>query len=264
MRTTSFGSALALLLVVLPPAAWAQAPTAPATSPAASAQTADEVIERSITALGGRAAHAKIKSRVTTGAITFSTPGGNFDGSLEVYNAAPNKVRTVIKADLSAVGVGQLLIDQRFDGQSGYVLDSLQGNRDITGNQLDNMRSGGFPHPFLNYKDLGTSAKMVGKEKVGDRDAYVILFDPTSGSTIRQYIDAETYLPTKVVMTVAVPEMGGDMEQTTEFTDYREVDGIKTPFRLNVSSTVQSFEVKVDKVEHNVSVETALFSKPGA
>ena len=73
------------------------------------------------------------------------------------------------------------------------MLDNLQGNRDITGNQLDNLRSGSFPHPFLNYKAMGTTAQLGGKEKVGERDAYLLIFEPTSGSVVRQYIDAETY-----------------------------------------------------------------------
>jgi hypothetical protein len=114
-------------------------------------------------------------------------------GSIEVLNAAPNRMRMLIKADLTALGAGPIKFDQRFDGSSGYVIDTLQGNREITGNQLDNLRTNSFPHPFLNYKELGTAAQLIGKEKVGDRDAFVVTFDPTSGSLIRQYVDAETY-----------------------------------------------------------------------
>ena len=58
-------------------------------------------------------------------------------------------------------------------------------------------------------------------------------FDPTSGSEVRQYIDAETYLPSKSVIRVDVPQLGGELEQTNEFSDYRDVDGIKLPFRLH-------------------------------
>jgi hypothetical protein len=228
----------------------------------ASAQTADEVIERCITALGGRAAHAKIKSRATTGTIVFETPAGNIPGSIEVLNAVPNKTRTMVKADLSAVGGGELIVDQRFDGSAGYVLDTLQGNRDITGNQLDNLRSGSFPHPFLTYKDKGTSVKLVGKEKIGDREAYVLLFDPASGSAVRQFIDAESYLPTRLTVTVNVPQLGQDIEQTNDFSDYRDVDGIKVAFHLRSTSSVQNFTVDVTKVEQNVAVDEALFSKP--
>jgi hypothetical protein len=230
---------------------------------AAWAQTADDVVERSLKALGGRPALAALKSRSTVGAIALSSPAGDITGTIEVLNAAPNKTRTVIKADLSALGMGQLTIDQRFDGSAGYVLDSLQGNREPTANELDRMRNAAsFPHPFMNYKDLGTSAQLKGKEKVGDREAYVIVFDPASGPTVTQYIDAETYLPVKSTMLVDVPQLGQEVEQTTEYLDYRDVDGVKVPFRLRSSSTVQSFSVTIEKVEHNGTVDEAVFKKP--
>jgi hypothetical protein len=104
--------------------------------------------------------------------------------------------------------------------------------------------------------------KLAGKEKVGDRDAYVLIFDPTSGSDVRQYIDAETYLPIKSVIRVDVPQLGGELEQTNEYLDYREVDGIKTPFRIKSTSSAQNFNVTVTKIEHNVTVDQSLFSKP--
>ena len=198
------------------------------------------------------------------GTIAFATPGGDFSGTIEILNAAPNKSRTLVKADLSSVGAGQLVLDQRFDGSSGYVLDSMQGNRDITGNQLDNLRNGSFPHPFLNYKDMGTTVKLIGKEKVGEREAYVLTFDPASGSEVRQYIDAETYLPLKVVVRMDVPQLGGELEQTNEFSDYRDVDGVKLSFRLRSLSSAQNFTITITKVEHNITVDPALFSKPAA
>ena len=236
-----------------------------ATARTASAQqTADEVIDKSLAALGGRAAIAKLQSRSASGTIVLSTPAGDINGTIEFLNARPNRTRTLIKADLSALGAGELVIDQRFDGSVAYVLDSLQGNREITGNQLENMKNSSFPHPFLNYKELGTSATLIGKEAVGGRDAYVIVFDPTSGSEIRNYIDAETFLPMKSVVKVEVPQIGQEVEQTTEFLDYKELDGIKIPYRLRSSSTVQNFTITLTKVEHNVKVDETLFVKPAA
>lgn len=223
-----------------------------------------EIIEKSLTALGGRTAHEKLKSRLATGTIVLSTPAGEIEGSIEILNAAPNKSRSLIKADLSALGAGPLVLDQRFDGHAGYVLDTLQGNREIMGNQLDNMRNGAFPHPFLNYKDRGTSVQLSGKEKIGEREAYLVIFDPASGSAVRQYIDAETYLPIKSIVKVDVPQLGRGIEQTTEFSDYREADGIKLPFRARSTSSVQNFTVTIAKVEHNVQVDEKLFAKPAA
>lgn len=61
---------------------------------------------------------------------------------------------------------------------------------------------------------------------------------------------------------VEVPQLGQEVEQTTEFLDYREVDGIKLPFRLVATSSVQNYTVTFTKVEHNVRIDETLFSKP--
>jgi hypothetical protein len=248
MRAVSRRLALALWFVAWAHVAWAQ--------------TADEVIDRSLAAVGGRAALGKLKSRLTTGTITLAMPVGDIEGSIELLNAAPNKSRSLIKADLSTLGAGQLVLDQRFDGNAGYTLDTLQGNRDITGNQLDNLRNGSFPNPLLNYKEMGTTAQLGGKAKVGERDAYLVIFEPASGSVVREYIDAESYLPVRVVVKMDVPQLGREIEQTTDLLDYREVDGVKLPFQLKATSPVQNYTIRVAKVEHNVRVDETLFSKP--
>jgi len=228
----------------------------------AAAQTADEIIEKSIAAQGGRAAFQKIKTRTLSGTITLGTPAGDIPGTIEIQNAAPNKTRTLIKADLTSLGAGPMQIDQRFDGATGYVLDSLQGDRPISGNQLDNMKNGAFPHPYLTYKASGASASLAGKEKMDGRDAFVVVFEPTSGSPIRSYIDAETYLPIATRVKTNLPQVG-DLEQTSHTSDYRDVDGVKLPFKIEVSSALQSFTIVVNKVEHNTTIDDKLFVKPG-
>ena len=49
-------------------------------TPSAFAQTADDVIEIYLAAIGGRAALGKLTSRTTTGTIMLSTPGGDVSG----------------------------------------------------------------------------------------------------------------------------------------------------------------------------------------
>lgn len=229
----------------------------------ARAQTADDIVEKYLTAIGGRAALAKLTSRSMSGTITLSTPAGDISGPVEILSQQPNKSRTLITMDLSSFGAGQMVFDQRFDGTSGYVLDSLQGNRDITGNQLENMKNGSFPNPFLNYKERGATVELAGKEKVGEREAYVLVFKPRSGSVVRQYLDADSYIPVRVVMTVEAPQVG-ELEQTTELLDYRDVDGVKIPFLVKATSSVQRSTIVITRVEHNVRIDDALFSKPGA
>ena len=228
---------------------------------AASAQTAEEVIEKSITAMGGRAALEKIKTRVTTGTLTIGTPAGDIAGTVEMYGAAPNKQRTVIKADLSQFGAGQLVIDQRFDGTTGYAMDTMQGNREITGSQLDNMKAQGFPHPFLSYKANGASVKLGPNEQVLGKDMFVLTFEPASGTPIKQYIDAATFLPARTIITAEVPQMG-KIEQMVDPSDYREQDGVKVAHKMTLTNAMQSITMTFTKVENNVAIDEKMFVKP--
>ena len=227
----------------------------------ASAQTADEVIEKHLAAIGGRDALAKVKSRSMTGTIAVSTPVGELSGPVEITNLAPNKVRTLIKLDLTAVGAGEMTVDQRFDGTTGFVADSMQGNRDITGDQLEGMRNATFPTPFLDYKERGVTVELGAKEKVGDREAFLLTVKPKTGAPARQFIDAETYLPLRVMTKIEVPQFGA-VEQTIDFSDFREVDGVKVPFTIKSSSAAQSFTITLTKVEHNGKIDETVFSKP--
>jgi hypothetical protein len=230
-------------------------------APVGSAQTADEIVEKTLTALGGREALGKLTSRLTSGTITVSTPGGDVSGKIEVWNQSPNKSRTLINLDLSSLGAGSVTVDQRFDGTSGIAIDSMRGSSDISGSQLENMRNNAFPSPLLTYKDRGAKVEFSGRQKVGDRDVVVLVFTPKTGPVTRQFIDAESYLPVRATVTLDAPEVG-KIEQTTDFSDFREVDGVKVPFAIKGSSAVQNISVTVTKVEHNVTIDPALFTKP--
>src|SRR5215475_4772660 len=235
-----------------------------ASMPIAFAQTADDIVEKHLAALGGRAAMEKLKSRSMKGTITVSTPVGDLTGAIEILNQQPNKQRTFTQLDLSAVGLGKMIQDQRFDGTSGYVIDTMQGNRDITGDQLEAMKNAQFPSPLLNYKEMGATVELAGKEKVGDRDAYVLIGKPKTGPAVRYYIDAETYLPVKTVVKVMVPQLGTELEQTSETSDFKDVDAVKVPFRITTTTSIQTVVVTVNQVEHNKQIDRSLFSKPDA
>src|SRR5688572_26337319 len=208
------------------------------TSPAL-AQTVDDIIEKHLAASGGRAALSKLTSRTATGTITLTSPVGELNGTIDVFVKAPNKSRTLIKLDLSAVGGGQVVSDQRFDGATGYVIDTFNGNREITGSQLDALRNASFPSPLLNYRDHGTAAALAGTEKVGDKDARVIQLSPKTGPPLRMFIDAESFLIVRTVMSIHVPQLGGDVDQVQEFSDFHDVDGVKVPFSVRSSTSVQ-------------------------
>ena len=120
---------------------------------------------KDLAALGGRTALSNLRSRSMKGTITGSTPVGDLTGPVEILNEVPNKSRTFVQLDLSGLGLGKFVQDQRFDGTSGYVIDTMQGNRDIAGEQLDAMKNAQFPSPLLNYKGMGTTVELAGKER---------------------------------------------------------------------------------------------------
>ena len=124
------------------------------------------------------------------------------------------------------------------------------------------MRNAGFPTAFLKYKENGTKLELLAKEKVGDRDTFVLQVTPKAGSPSKQYFDVETYMLLKTLTTVNVPQLGRDVEQVGEFGDYRAVDGVKLAHTVKSSNPVQSFTITLTTVEHNKEIDEATFVKP--
>lgn len=226
------------------------------------AQTADEIIEKHLAATGGRAALSKLTSRTAKGSIIIGTPVGDLAGVLEVYAKVPNKSRQFVKLDLSKLGAGEVISDQRFDGAVGYQIDSFNGNREITGGQLDAMKNGSFPTPLLSYKENGVSVSLGERGKVSDKDAFVLLFTPKTGPAMRAFIDVETFMLVRTMMSVNVPQVGGDLEQVVEFSDYRDVDGVKVAFAITSTNSLQTIKASLTEVTHNTDIDDASFVRP--
>jgi outer membrane lipoprotein-sorting protein len=227
------------------------------------AQNVDEIIEKHLAALGGRAALEKLTTRKSTGTVTLSTPAGELTGPAELYLKAPNKSRAYVKLDLTAMGMADpMIIEQRFDGTKGVMMNSMQGDTETSGKQLENLRNNIFPSPLLGYKAAGIRIDMQPKETVNGRSAIVLLLTPKTGSPSRLFLDAETYLPLRSIITVESPETG-EFEQVSDLSDYRTVDGIKIPFKIVNTSAVQNLTIKLDKVEHNVAIDDAMFAVKG-
>jgi outer membrane lipoprotein-sorting protein len=228
----------------------------------ASAQTADAVVEKHLAAVGGRDALTKLTSRKSTGTVTLSTPGGEFSGPFELLMKPPNKTRLQMTIDLTtAAGAGTMTIEQRFDGTAAYATNSMQGETQISAKQVDNLRNAVFPTPLLGYKDRGAKLEQLANEKLQGKDAIVLLLTPATGSPVRMFLDPDTYLMLRTVTTVNSQQLGGDVEQTTDLSDYRTVDGLKLPFRIVTSNPAQTLTIALTKVEHNVAIDDATFVK---
>jgi hypothetical protein len=205
----------------------------------ATAQTADEIVEKHLAALGGREALSRIQSRVSTGKVVVTTPFGDIPGTVEAFAKAPDKSRTLVKVDASALGAGQITNDQRFNGTAAYVIDTFNGNRDITGAQLEALKNTAFPTAWLDYKTRGLAIALAGKEMLGDRSVFLLEVTPKTGPQARAWVDAETYMVVKTAVKVDAPPLG-EIEQIMEFSDFRTIDGVKVPFGVKSINPVQT------------------------
>jgi len=231
-------------------------------APRAVAQTADEVIEKHLAAMGGRAALSKLTTLVASGTVVVSAQGADVPGSIEVTRRTPNKVRTLMKLDLSAFGSGEMIVDQRCDGKAAFASNSMQGNREITGEQLQLMLNASYPSALLTYKEAGATAEMQGKDQIGGRAMFVLVYTPKAGPASKMFIDAETYLLARTITRLNVAEAGGAIEQTSDVSDYRDVSGVRLPSSITSSSPAQVVAVTLTKLEINVPVDDAVFSRP--
>jgi outer membrane lipoprotein-sorting protein len=235
----------------------------PALTGVASGQalTADQIIEKHLTALGGREALGKITSRRATGTVSVSTPMGALGGPVEMMAKAPNKMRADIRIDLAAVGgPGEMVISEFFDGTSGWSLNSLQGDNPMAGDQLAGAKNNFFPSPLLKYKELGMTTTLEATQQVNGKPAHVILFTPKAGPAERMFFDAESFLIVRTTSSMTLPQVGLT-ETVSEPSDYRAVDGVKVAFKLAQSAGGQEITMTFTKIENNVALDDAKFVK---
>lgn len=238
------------------------APALSARSTQAAPATADAVVAKHLEAQGGRAALSKLTSRHATGTIVLTIPGAELSGPVELFLKAPNKSRAVMTLDLSAVGgSGTLEVQQIFDGTAGWAINPMQGDQPITGTQLENMKDNMFPTPFLTPLPGTTKLTLLPNETVDGKSWIVLQITRASGNNTKVYFDPATYLIGRSASMIDNPETGAKMALVSTSTDYRTVDGVKVPFKIVNSSDIQTITIVLNKVEHNVAMDDAMFSK---
>ena len=103
---------------------------------------------------------------------------------------------------------------------------------------------------------------VTGKEKIGEREAYVIEMKSADASrTEKLFFDTETGLLVRWDMVRKVPNRGHVFVKV-HLDDYREVDGLKVPFKIRFAFESFDFTMKLDELKHNVSIDDAMFRKP--
>jgi zinc protease len=232
-----------------------QAPARPAAAMAASATpTVDQILDHYLQASGGRDAWMKVTTRISKG--TIDIPGMNVSGTIEIHEKAPNHV-------IAVVSIGGAAFKQGFDGKVGWSDDPQNGLREQGSEETaETRRDSDFYRP-LDMRDLYKKLVVVGAEKVGDRDAYVVEATTAEGADPdKLYFDAQTGFPIRVVTKRHTPDGVTPIQE--DFSDYREVDGVKFPYVVHQSNSATEFTITITEVHQNVDLDEAQFSKPAA
>lgn len=255
---------LAVLLgisIVLSPIAFAQSATGaspdPKAAPPARASaavptlTADQILDNYIKAIGGREAWKKLTTRISTG--TIDVPAMNLTGLVLVREKAPN-------LSVFTVNFNGAAFQQGFDGTVGWSNDPQNGLREQTGDELaETRRDSDFYHP-IDLKQIYSKLTVAGTDKINDRDAYVVEGSSGDLGTDKIYFDAQNGLVLRIVGQHHTPE--GAATFTEDFSDFREVDGIKLPFTVHQESPSSTFTIKFTEIRHNEPIDDAIFAKP--
>ncbi|MFN2579242.1 MAG: c-type cytochrome [Pyrinomonadaceae bacterium] len=239
-------------------------PAAGAGTPAAAAQaspnptpampTADDIFNKYIAALGGQAAIDKLASRTAKGTISQAN-GNSFQFDLQ--QRAPDKFYLIVTTP-------QGTMERASSGQAGWEKTG-RGVRDINGGELANLKAGNGLFTLIKLKDQYARPPRVRRDKLNDRDVYIVDGNTIDGKRMRLFFDADSGLLLRRVTWVST--MVGLIPEQIDLEDYREVDGVKFPFIARTSgieagnpmSTRTFTEIKV-----NPRVDETKFQKPAA
>jgi hypothetical protein len=221
--------------------------------PPAALPSVDQILEKYVTAIGGRAAIEKHTSRVSKG--TIEIPDAGMTGSVEISEKAPDKALTVIQLQ----GVG--LVREGADATGAWQEDPQSGLRDKTGNELADARRGAVFNAELKLPTLYKTLAVTGTEQVGMRPAYAVLATPAEGNATRMYFDAETGLMVRQSATRDTAQGPVDVDVFLE--DYRDVDGVKQPFTIRQVTSMLTIVIRLSEIKHNVALDDVIFKRPG-
>ena len=110
---------------------------------------------------------------------------------------------------------------------------------------------------LVNYKDKGNKVDLVGKEKVDGKDAYHLKVTTKDGQIVDEFLDASTYLVSKVKM------MMNGQEGEIAFSDYKDVEGIQFPNTMELANEqAGNLTFTTEKIKINGPVDDSIFRKP--
>src|SRR3954469_16422457 len=221
----------------------------------AHAQTADDIINKHIDAMGGKGKLSQLKAI-------------HMDMSMQIMgNDAPSSV-TILegKGFRSESQIQGQKIVQVVTNTGGWMINPMMGGttpQPLPAEQAKQVEGQIYATgPFYNYAARGNKVELQGQEKVGEVNAYKLKVTSKDSSETTYYIDPATYYIIEV--TKSGEMMGNPVTVTVTNSDFQ-----KTPEGYVVPRTIQtdmggqfSITTKVTKVDINPAIDASLFEMP--
>jgi len=227
------------------------------------AQTADEIINKYIDALGGKDKLNSIKTLHMEG-VTVMQNGNEVDAKID-------KEQEKLSRREVSFGMGSntsIVTDKEgwfTNPRNGGAFESIPAER-LKAQQADLDIRG----PLVDYASKGSTVELLGKDKVGDKDAYKIKLTPKTGNEVIYYIDANTYYLLRETRKGGGgfgggggggrPQgqgQGGDGTLNIDYSNYQKTpDGYVFPFTVTFG---QGGSMNYEKIEVNKPIDASLY-----
>jgi hypothetical protein len=226
-----------------------------AEAPTSDAAKVDAILAKYVEALGGRAAIERITNSV---AKAVSSVNGS-EIQLEIIRAAP----ALQASRVEIPGMGTMR--EAYDGRKAWAANPFQGVSERTGEELAKVARDAAFHQPLQMKQLFALLTYTGRETVGGKTLEVLTARLPGGAVEKFRFSADTGLLVERESEHDVST--GRMKSAIKFEDYRPVDGLQQPHRVQLTleppdQAMLELEMKITEIRQNVKLPDNAFAKP--
>jgi photosynthetic reaction center cytochrome c subunit len=209
---------------------------------------ADQLLDKYLSAIGGAAALQKVTSRVEKGKIDAN----GHQLPIEVFAKAPDK-------RISAMHLPNGDSITAFDGKQGWLSNAGHPHM-MSAAENDAARIDSDFYFASHVKTLFQKLTVVPGEKIDGHDTYLVFGRNEGQPPLRLYFDQQSGLLLRLVRYAETAL--GRMPTQIDYSDYRDADGIKIPFRWTLARPGGRFMIQIDEVQQNVSLDDGMFTAP--
>src|ERR1700688_2290186 len=227
-------------------------------TPGEGVPTATQILDKYIQALGGAQRLAGLTSFIATGtSLGYEGLGGG--GSFQIFAKAPNQRTTLIvfkdhpeRGDNTRV----------YNGSAGLIKSprGLFAEFELTGSELDGARLDAMMSFPGQIKQILNNWRVGSPDSIGSSEVNVLQGTGPRGLLGTLYFDTKTGLLVRMVRYTASPI--GRIPTQLDYSDYRDVNGIKFPFKYTFSWLDGRDSFQLTDVKTNVPIDAAKFGKP--